>query len=160
MIEESVKEKIMSSCARISKQWGFGASMGRIWGFMLIESRPLTQSEIEKATGYSRGLVSRSLAKMREIGIVEIEKNGRELVYSLNTSLLHILSVMIENFLENELKPLLEALSEVSERMDGEMKRKFERMKKEYSELSTAIHAFSSLLKNEDERRGWENGSS
>ncbi|MBC7110044.1 MAG: MarR family transcriptional regulator [Archaeoglobi archaeon] len=140
-----IEERIMNSCSKISKQWGLGAPLGRILGFMLLESRPLTQSEIERGSGYSKGLVSRSLTKMRELGIVEVERNGRELRYQLRFSLLSILSLMVERFLEEEVKPILENLSE----MDGnEGRRKnLERMTKEYSALSTAIRSFSSILK-------------
>ncbi|MBC7114343.1 MAG: MarR family transcriptional regulator [Archaeoglobi archaeon] len=140
-----IEEKIMHSCSRISKKWGFGAPLGRILGLMLIESRPMTQSEIKRGSGYSKGLVSRTLAKMRELGMVEVERNGRELIYSLRFSLPSILSLMVERFLEEDIRPILENLSEIE--WDGDRRRKLERMLKEYSALSTAIKSFSSILK-------------
>jgi len=82
-----VMQEVLDSLAKIGKQWGLGAPVGRVWGFLLFKSCPVTQREIEEGTGYSRGLVSRSLKKLKMGPMIEISREGREILYLANTSL-------------------------------------------------------------------------
>ena len=110
-------KKILSSFGRISKQWGLGESVGKVWGFLLFKAVPITQKEIEKGTKYSRGLVSRSLKKLKELDIVSTTKKGSEFYYSTNASLIKGFNKVTKNFLEIEVKPLIEYLSKESSKI-------------------------------------------
>ena len=72
MSDEAMRE-VLDSLAKIGKQWGIGESVGRVWGFLLFKSCPVTQREIEEGTGYSRGLVSRSLGKLKKGPMIRVE---------------------------------------------------------------------------------------
>ena len=64
MSEEAMRE-VLDSLAKIGKQWGLGESVGRVWGFLLFKSCPVTQREIQEGMGYSRGLISRCLRHLK-----------------------------------------------------------------------------------------------
>ena len=140
-------KKILSSFGRISKQWGLGEPVGRVWGFLLFKSTPVTQKEIEKGTNYSRGLVSRSLKKLNEINMINITKKGKEFYYSTNASLIKGFNKVIKNFLEIEIKPLTEALSKNLNKMeDVTVKKNIRRIINEYKRLDLGILIFSKIM--------------
>jgi DNA-binding transcriptional regulator GbsR (MarR family) len=140
-------KKILSSFGRISKQWGLGESVGRVWGFLLFKSIPITQKEIEKGTNYSRGLVSRSLKKLKELDIIFITKKGKEFYYSTNASLIKGFNKVTKNFLETEIKPLTESLSKNLNKVeDNSIRKNINRMINEYKKLNLGISIFSKTM--------------
>jgi len=140
-------KKILSSFGRISKQWGLGESSGKVWGFLLFKSMPITQKQIEEGTNYSRGLVSRSLKKLRELDIISITKKGNEFYYSTNASLIKGFNKVTKNFLEMEIKPLIESLSKnLNEVKDVTFKKNIRRMINEYKKLNLGILVFSKTM--------------
>ena len=54
-----VMQEMLDSLAKIGKQWDLGESVGRVWGFLLFKSCPVTQREIEED-------FSRSLTRIQE----------------------------------------------------------------------------------------------
>ena len=139
--------KILSSFGRISKQWGLGESVGKVWGFLLFKSMPITQKEIEKGTNYSRGLVSRSLKKLKKLEIVSIIKKGNEFYYSTNASLIKGFNQVTKNFLETEIKPLIEHLSKDSNNIkDKTIKKNVCKIINEYKKLNLGILVFSKTI--------------
>ncbi len=141
-------KKILSLFGRISKQWGLGESVGRVWGFLLFKSVPTTQKEIEKGVNYSRGLVSRSLKKLKKLDIIFVTKKDKEFYYSTNASLIKGFNKVIKNFLETEVEPLIEHLSKESGKIkDGVVKKNINKMINEYKKLSLGILVFSKTMK-------------
>ncbi len=146
MNEKSIK-KILSSFGKISKQWGIGEPVGKVWGFLLFKSKPITQKEIEKGTQYSRGLVSRSLKKLKELNMIFTIKKGKEFYYSTNASLIKGFNKIIKNFLETEIKPLIESLSKNLNKIeDAAIKKNIHRMINEYKKLDKGILVFSKTM--------------
>ncbi len=144
---ETNTKKILSSFGRISKQWGLGESVGRVWGFLLFKSIPITQKEIEKGTSYSRGLVSRSLNKLKDLDIISATRKGKEFYYSTNASLIKGFNKVTKNFLETEIKPLIESLSKnLDEIKDITIKKNISRMINEYKKLNLGILIFSKTM--------------
>ena len=142
-------KKILSSFGRISKQWGLGESVGRVWGFLLFKSVPITQKEIEQGTNYSRGLVSRSLKKLKGLDIIFATKKGKEFYYSTNASLIKGFNKVTKNFLETEIKPLTKFLSKnLNEIKDVAVKKNISRMINEYKKLDLGILVFSKTMEN------------
>ena len=140
-------KKILSSFGRISKQWGLGEPVGRVWGFLLFKSIPVTQKEVEKGTNYSRGLVSRSLKKLKEFNMIFTIKKGKEFYYSTNASLINGFNKMIKNFLEVEVKPLIESLSKNFKKIeDITVKKNIRRTINEYKRLDLGILVFSKTM--------------
>ncbi|MBU7014825.1 MAG: ArsR family transcriptional regulator [Theionarchaea archaeon] len=147
MIEMDVR-RLLSSFARLSKQWGLGESVGKIWGFLLFEGRPLSQRQIEENINFSRGLISRSLAKLSDLGIIEKFKKGRESYYSTDISLLSGFDRVIEDFLRTEIEPAITYLSKNLNRVEDETtKTKIRRMIDEYETLVLGIQVFSGIMK-------------
>ena len=140
-------KRILSSFGKISKQWGLGESVGKVWGFLLFRSTPVTQKEIEKGTNYSRGLVSRSLKKLKKLNMVFVIKKGKEFYYSTDASLIKGFNKVIKNFLEVEIKPLIESLSKNLNKIgDVAIKKNIRRIINEYKRLDKGILVFSKTM--------------
>lgn len=54
----------------------------------LLRDGPLTAGELAGAFAVSKPTMSKHFALLREAGLVSVEKQGRELVYQLETSVL------------------------------------------------------------------------
>ena len=140
-------KKVLSSFGRISKQWGLGESVGKVWGFLLFKSVPITQKVIEEGINYSRGLVSRSLKKLKDLNIVSITKKAKVFYYSTDASLIKGFNKVTKNFLETEVKPLTESLSKnLNEIEDVTIKKNIRRMINEYKKLDLGILIFSKTM--------------
>ena len=142
-----VMREVLDSLAKIGKQWGIGESVGRVLGFLLFKSCPVTQREIEEGTGYSRGLVSRSLGKLKKGPMLRVEKGGREIRYSVNTSLTESFGDLLKRFLADNIKPMIELLSTSLDKIgDAKVKETFTAMLHEYRKLNIAILLFSRIM--------------
>jgi len=142
-----VMREVLDSLAKIGKQWGIGESVGRVWGFLLFKSCPVTQREIEEGTGYSRGLVSRSLGKLKKGPMIRVERKGREIRYSVNTSLTDSFGDLLKRFLAENIKPTIELLSASRDKIgDAKVKENFTVMLHEYRKLKLAVLIFSRIM--------------
>ncbi len=142
-----VMEEVMDSIAKIGKQWGVGESVGRVWGFLLFKSCPVTQREIVEGTGYSRGLVSRCLKRLRKGPMVTVRREGREFVYSINTSLTDNFAELLKRFLTDNIKPMIELLSTSMDRIEDEkVKDTFRKLLHEYKRLNLAVLLFCKTM--------------
>lgn len=131
----------------MSKQWGLGKPVGKIWGFLLFNSIPLTQKEIGDGVNYSRGLVSRSLKQLKELDMLSETRKGKEFYYSTNTSLIKGFDNVVKNFLEKEIRPVIKYLSESSkDREDIQVKKNIQKMAVEYKKLNLGILVFSKVM--------------
>ncbi len=142
-----VMREVLDSLAKIGKQWGIGESVGRVLGFLLFKSCPVTQREIEEGTGYSRGLVSRSLGKLKKGPMIRVERKGREIRYSVNTSLTESFGDLLKRFLAENIKPTIELLSASRDKIgDAKVKENFTAMLHEYRKLKLAVLIFSRIM--------------
>ena len=142
-----VMREVLDSLAKIGKQWGIGESVGRVWGFLLFKSCPVTQREIEEGTGYSRGLVSRSLGKLKKGPMIRVEREGREIRYSVNTSLTNSFGELLKRFLAENIKPIIELLSTSRDKVrDAKVKENFTAVLHEYRKLNLAVLLFSRIM--------------
>ncbi len=139
--------EVLDSLAKIGKQWDLGASVGRVWGFLLFKSCPVTQREIGEGTGYSGGLISRSLSKLKRINMINVATGGREARYSVNTSLINGFSAFLKLFLEDNVKPMIELLSgNLDKTEDAGVRKTFHELINEYKKLYLAIHILSRMI--------------
>jgi len=140
-------QKVLDSFAKVGKQVGLGESVGRIWGFLLLKSCPVTQREIEEGTGYSRGLISQCLQGMEERTAVEVNKGGREIRYSINSSLAASIGELMGRQYEDKTKLLIEFLSEHSDKIkDEKVRESFLSIISEYKKLSLAFILFPKII--------------
>lgn len=72
-------------CNEIKK---FGQGVGNVSRYRLVEALfggGLVVSELVKKTGLAQSLVSQHLRVLRETGLVEAERRGQEMFYTLNS---------------------------------------------------------------------------
>jgi len=150
-----VMQEVLDSLAKIGKQWDLGESVGRVWGFLLFKSCPVTQREIEEGTGYSRGLVSRSLKRLELGPMIEVKRDGREMRYSANTSLADGFGELMKHFLTDKIKPMIELLSDNLDTIgDEKVRQTFLALINEYKKLNLAVLLFSKLIDDINMRTG------
>ena len=134
--------------ARVGKQWGLGEPCGRIWGIILINSKPLSQKEIAKQTDYSLGLVSPSLKLLERIGMVSVAgTKGKEKLYKPVTSLVDSFEKLMKNFNDIEITPVASLISENIEKVqDEEVKSRLTNLLKDYERMANLLGLFSKLM--------------
>ncbi len=138
-------KKILKFTGSLTKQWGFGEPVGRVWGFLLLKQKPLRQEEIEKGTQYSRGLVSRSLKKLAKLGLVKITRKGRYLYYGTTSSLINGFNKMIQAFLQENTKLVKELNQSIPLINDHGLKKCLENMVREYALLKKSFVLLSKI---------------
>lgn len=147
MSDEAMQE-VLDSIAKMGKQWDLGGeSVGRVWGFLLFKSCPVTQREIEEGTGYSRGLISRCLMKLEKMPLLEVSRVGNENLYSINTSLTEGLGELLKRFLTAKITPMIELLSGTADKIeDAKVRETFLALLHEYKKLKLAVLIFSRVM--------------
>lgn len=88
-------------CAEMEK---FGKGIGSVPRYRIVEalfSGPKTVGELAKKTKLSQPLVSQHLRVLKESGLVQDERQGQEVVYTLNTE--HTIRLLKR--LSEELRP-------------------------------------------------------
>lgn len=137
---EEAMQKVLDASAKVGKRLGVGESVGRIWGFLLLNSRPVTQKEIEEGTGYSRGLISQCLKGMEERTAIKVDRAGRENRYSINPSLATSYGEVIGRQYEERMKQVIGFLSEFAETtVDSKLRESILSLRDEYKKVSIAF---------------------
>jgi len=146
-MSDTAMQEVLTSLSKMGKQWGLGAPVGRVWGFMLFKSCPVTQREIGEGTCYSGGLISRSLSKLKRINMINVATGGREAHYSVNMSLINGFSEFLKLFLNDDIKPMIELLSgNLDNTEDVKVRKGFHALINEYKKLYLAIHVVSQMI--------------
>ena len=111
-MSEVVLPELLDSFSEIGKQWELGESMLRVWGCILLHPCPVSQEEIEESTGYSSGLVSINVRKLKMANMINQITMGGDIRYYINTSLSEAFGTFSKRFFENNIKPVIALLSE------------------------------------------------
>ena len=148
-MSDVVMQEVLDSLAKIGKQWDLGGeSVGRVWGFLLLKSCPVTQREVEEGTGYSRGLISRCLKILEMTGRIETCREGQENHYSVKTSLTESFCEMTKRFSTEIANPMIELLSGTVDNIEeAKVRENFHTLLHEYKKLYLAIRIFSGIIK-------------
>ena len=140
-------QRVLDSFAKAGKQLGVGESVGRIWGFLLLQSGPVTQKEIEAGTGLSRGLISQCLRGMEERTVVSVDRSGRENHYSINPSLATSYGALVARQYEDRVKWVIEFLAEFSTTLrDTQLRESVRSIISEYKKVSIAFLLFPQII--------------
>lgn len=133
----------------MTKQWGLGEPVGKIWGLLLFENKALTQREIANQLNCAVSLVSPSLNLMENMGFVSITgKNGREKQYGAVPSFIGAFDKLIRKFIEKEVNPLIKLLdSNMASIEDKDTRKRFENMIVEYQKAGESIQMLSRFIK-------------
>jgi DNA-binding transcriptional regulator GbsR (MarR family) len=141
-----IEKEFIDRTGKISKQWGLGEPVGRVWAALLFTNAPLSQKEIAMKTDYSLSLVSPSLKILEKLNMVRsVRGKGKEKLYQLAMSFIEAFNVMIKRFLEQDLKPLIGQLDKASKRSNINKKKKFMNLMKDYRSLEIHLNLFSKL---------------
>lgn len=142
------KQEFIQKSGRTTKQWGLGEPVGKIWGLLLFENRPLSQREIANQINCSLSLVSPNLTLMDNLGLVSIiGKNGREKQYGAVPSFIVTFEKIIRNFIEKEVNPLIVLLnSNMDSIKEEDTKKRFQNMLIEYKNAGESIRMLSKFI--------------
>ena len=153
-MENKFRAEFIRRMSRMTKQWGLGESVGRIWGLLMFENRALTQREIAKQLNCAVSLVSPSLNLMENLEFVSITgKNGREKQYGAVPSFIRAFDQLIRNFINKEVNPLIKLLdSNMDAITDKDTKERFESMLEEYKKAGESIQMMSRFIKINDQK--------
>jgi DNA-binding transcriptional regulator GbsR (MarR family) len=144
---DNAMQEVVDSLAKIGKHWDLGESVGRVWGFLLFKSCPVTQREIEEGTSYSRGLISRCLKMLEMTDRIEVRREGQENHYTIKTSLTESFGEMLKRFSTEILNPMSELLSENMDKIeDAKVRETFRTLLHEYKKLKLALLIFSGTI--------------
>lgn len=64
---------VAESIGNFIEYWGFKEIEGKIWTHLLLADRPLCAKELMERTGVSKGLISISIARLLEFGVIRVE---------------------------------------------------------------------------------------
>ncbi|HDS44729.1 MAG TPA: hypothetical protein ENN68_01290 [Methanomicrobia archaeon] len=146
-MSDVVLQDVLDSFAKLGKHWGLGESVGRVCGFMLVKSCPVTQRELEEGTGYSRGFISRCLTVLKDRHLIEVSTAGKENLYSINTSLTDNHCKFLEQFLTEDINPIINLLSGYANSIeDAKVKDNFINLLHEIKKLSLAVRIFLGII--------------
>lgn len=144
---DDAMHRTLDSFAKAGKQLGTGESVGRIWGFLLLQSCPVTQKQIEAGTGLSRGLISQCLRGMEERTVVTVDRRGREKWYSINPSLATSFGELVARQYDARVKGMIAFLSEFSTTLtDTQVRETVRSIIGEYKKLSIAFLLFPQII--------------
>lgn len=147
-MENRFRKEFIRRSGRITKKWGLGEPVGKIWGLLLFENRPLTQKEIAKQLDCSLSLVSPNLTLMENLNLVSIiGKNGREKQYGAVPSFITTFEKVMKNFITKEVDPLVNLLeSNISSIKEEGTKNRFNNMLEEYKNAGESIKLISKFI--------------
>jgi len=102
-----VEKEILNLLARLTFSIGLGEAVGMVLGTLILLKTPLSQRDISILTGYSPGIVSMSLSKLENLGIVRVVKKvGKKKLYIVTSNLLDIIEVFLRETLDKQLLTL------------------------------------------------------
>jgi len=147
-----IREQFIYKTAKIGKQWGIGEPAGKVWGVLMFSEKPLTQKEMCKQSGYSIGLISRSITVLENLGMVsDIGRRNKEKLYSASASATDFLGKLMINLLENNIKPIISLLDTNKESVnDKKIKLRMNTLIKDYSKIKESLDNFSNFLVKEN----------
>lgn len=93
----------------LMESWGFKRNMGRLWGILYLENRPLSAAEIGERLSLSAGAVSMLINEMQEWGAIKkaLVLGERREYFEAETSIWKMVSRV---FRERELVKIREAI--------------------------------------------------
>ena len=145
---KEIEKEFINRTGKISKQWGLGESAGRVWATLLFADTTLTQTQIAKKTEYTLSLVSPSLKILEKLNIVRsVRGKGKEKLYEPSVSFVEAFTGLVKNFLEQDVKPLISQLDEITDIKNEHRKKRMNQLVKEYKSFETHLTRFHKMMK-------------
>ena len=115
---------VCDACGDFIEYWGFKSIHGRVWTYLSISARPLSQTEIAKALDVSRASVCIAISELSEYGLVRPSSHVRHAPYEAVIDVWPVISNVLRErewmLLETARVALEGALNEL-ERAQAEM---------------------------------------
>lgn len=142
------RNEFIRRTGRIGKLWGIGEPVGKVWGLLILENRPLTQREIAEQIDCSLSLVSPSLTIMEQIGMISVVgSSGREKQYGAVVSFINTFEKLLGKFVEAEINPLITLLyANYVEAKDAAKKEHLDKLIKEYKKTTIILNELSKIV--------------
>lgn len=70
-------QQVCSAAGTLMEYWGFKSILGRVWTYLALRARPMSQTEIADALGVSKSLVSAAITELSGYGLVRTVGEGR-----------------------------------------------------------------------------------
>lgn len=142
-----VRQELLDSLAEIGKQGDLGEPVVRVWSCILFKSCPISKKEIEEGTGYSSGLVSLSLRKLKIVNMINEIYMGGEKRYYANTSLTDAFGKFSKRFFVDNIQPMIALLSENLDIIENaKVKKALCELINECKKLNPVIHILSRII--------------
>jgi DNA-binding transcriptional regulator GbsR (MarR family) len=140
MGEVVARPEVLDSLAKIGEQSQLGESVLRVWGCILFNPCPVSQKEIEQNMGYSSGVVSINLRKLKMANMIKETTMGGEIRYFINTSLIDAFGEFSKRFFEDTIKPAVALLTENVDKIeDAKVKKTFHELINECKKLDLLV---------------------
>ena len=72
---------VCDACGDFIEYWGFKSIHGRVWAYLTISARPLSQTEIARALNVSRASICIAISELSEYGLVRPNSHVRHAPY-------------------------------------------------------------------------------
>ncbi len=146
-MREAVMPEVLDSLSKIGGECELGESVWRVWGCILLHSCPVSQKEIEESTGYSRGLITINLRKLKMANLINEIYMGGDKRYYVNTSLTDAFGTFSKRFFEDSIKPVIALLSEHLDKIeDAKVKKALCELINECKRLNPVVLALSKII--------------
>ncbi len=146
-MSEVVMPRVLDALSKIGGQWELGESVWRVWGWILLHSCPVSQKEIEEGTGYSSGLITINVQKLKMANMINETNMGGDKRYFVNTSLTDAFGTFSRRFFEDNIKPVIALLSENMDKIENaKVKNTCCELINEYEKLNPMVLVFSSII--------------
>lgn len=87
------------------------ANASRLQIMHILRERPMIVNEIVAQTGFSQTMVSRQLAILRSVGVVECQRRGTEMLYQLTDEQIGEVCDLVRKLLAEQMKKRSNVLS-------------------------------------------------
>jgi DNA-binding transcriptional regulator GbsR (MarR family) len=146
-MSEVVMPGVLDALSKIGGQWELGESVWRVWGCILLHTCPVSQKEIGASTGYSSGLVSINVQKLKRANMINETSMGGDKRYFVNTSLSDAFGTFSKQFFEDNIKPVIALLSENVDKIENaKVKNTCCELINDYEKLNPMVLVFSKII--------------
>jgi DNA-binding transcriptional regulator GbsR (MarR family) len=146
-MSEVVMPGVLDALSKIGGQWELGESVWRVWGCILLHTCPVSQKEIGASTGYSSGLVSINVQKLKRANMINETSMGGDKRYFVNTSLSDAFGTFSKQFFEDNIKPVITLLSENVDKIENaKVKNTCCELINDYEKLNPMVLVFSKII--------------
>lgn len=77
-------QQVCSAAGTLMEYWGFKSILGRVWTYLALRARPMSQTDVADALGVSKSLVSAAVTELSGYGLVRAVGEGRNAPLEVN----------------------------------------------------------------------------